>query len=351
MTFLFPGQYNLAPPAENIPDDILTGGVHFMKTRSIVSLLLCLVLLAGAAAAVEVETVSVSALTGTNGAPVARNLSLKTYRGVSVGGSFQAVDPEGDPMSFRVSMEPEKGSVTVEGDRFVYTPDARKRGKDRFTYQAVDREGNLSGEAEVTIRIEKQEGRVSYPELKGSGLQYAATRLAEAGVFTGQQVGSCYCFDGDAVLTRGDFLTMCAALTGMEPLEDVTRTGFSDDDSITLWQKPYVSAALLYGVVKGSTEAGGRVVFRAGDTITRAEAAVMLNSFLDISDAAGAAGGENVPDWAAQAVANLYSCEICSGTEFQSDRPLTRGDAAEMFSGALDLLAARGKGSRFSWSA
>lgn len=323
-----------------------------MKIRSIAALLLCFALLTGAAAAVEVETVVVSAMQKDNGAPVARNLSLTTYRGVSVGSRFQAVDPEGDPLSFRVTMEPGKGTVTAEGDRFVYTPKDGARGRDRFTYQAVDREGNVSADASVDIRIEKQSGTVSYPELKGSSLQYAATRLAEKGIFTGEKVGSCFCFDAASSLTRGDFLTMCAALTGMEPLEDVTRTGFYDDGDIALWQKPYVSAALLYGVVKGSAEAGGRTVFRGNAAITRAEAAVMLNSFLELTDASAAAfGAADVPDWAAQAVANLYSCDICSGTDFRSDRPLTRGDAAEMLSSALDLLAARGKHSRFSWDA
>ena len=238
----------------------------------------------------------------------------------------------------------------MQGGRFVYTPDSGKRGRDRFRYQAVDAEGNVSADAEVNIRIEKQSTAVSYPELKGNGLQYAAVRLAEKGVFTGEKISDCWCFSAGTPLKRGDFLTMCAALTGMEPLEDVTRTGFFDDESISLWQKPYVSAALLYGVVQGSTGDGGRAVFRGDQPITRAEAAVMLNSFLEISDTAGFFYTEDVPGWAAQAVANLRACDICSGDEFQANRALTRGDAAEMLSAAMDVLEARGKNSRFSWS-
>ncbi len=322
-----------------------------MKFRSISIGFLCLCLLTCAAAAsVEVETVTVSAMTGDNRAPVARNLSLNTYRGVSVGGSFQAVDPEGDILSFRIGTEPGKGSVTVSGDSFVYTPAEGKRGRDRFTYQAVDTAGNTSQEAEVSIRISRQETQVFYPELQGSGIQYAALRLAEEGIFTGERIGQCYDFSENSTLSRSDFLTMCAALTGMEPLEDVSRTGFYDDESIPLWQKPYVSAALLCGLVQGSRNDAGQVLFRGEDPITRAEAAVLLNSFLELSDTAGIFYREDVPDWAAQAVANLYSCDICSGNEFRASVCLTRADAAEMLSGALDVLESRGKNAGFSWA-
>ncbi len=321
-----------------------------MKFRSIAILLVCLSLLAGAATAVEVETVTVSTAGSANEPPVAKNLSLSTYRNVSVSGSFQAFDPEGDLLSFRITEAPGKGSVAVRGGSFVYTPAEGKRGKDSFRYQAVDPEGNVSMDADVSIRIEKQSTSVSYPELTGSGLQYAATRLAEEGVFTGERINSCWCFSADTPLKRGDFLAICAALTGMEPLEDVTRTGFYDDESISAWQKPYVSAALLYGVVQGSTGDSGRAVFRGDQPITRAEAAVMLSSFLEISDASGLYYADDVPGWAAQAVANLRACDICSGDDFHPNRALTRGDAAEMLSAAMDVLAARGKDSRFRWS-
>ena len=86
-----------------------------MKFRSIAILLVCLSLLAGAATAVEVETVTVSTVGGANSAPVAENLDVRTYRETSVSGSFQALDPEGDLLSFRITAAPGKGSVTVRG--------------------------------------------------------------------------------------------------------------------------------------------------------------------------------------------------------------------------------------------
>ena len=82
----------------------------------------------GAALAVEVETVTVSTAGSGNSAPVAENLEISTYRETSVSGDFKALDPEGDLLSFRITTPPGKGSVTVQGGSFVYTPAEGKRG-------------------------------------------------------------------------------------------------------------------------------------------------------------------------------------------------------------------------------
>ena len=75
-----------------------------MSFRSIAILLVCLSLLTGAALAVEVETVTVSTAGSGNSAPVAENLEISTYRETSVSGDFKALDPEGDLLSFRITI-------------------------------------------------------------------------------------------------------------------------------------------------------------------------------------------------------------------------------------------------------
>lgn len=324
-----------------------------MTRKSIAALLLFALFLTSAAFAVEVETVNVTPVTlsvSDNHAPVAENLQLETYRGVSVGGDFRAVDPDGDVLSYRIVSEPFKGSVTTDGSTFIYTPADGKRGRDTFTYVAADEQGCISSEATITVEIRKQNSKVCYADLRGSALDYAAVRLAEEGIFTGERIGESWCFSPDGKITRGEFLAICAAMTELPPLEDVTRTGFSDDSGILAWQKPYVSAALLYGVIRGSTDSDGEVVFRSSDTITRAEAAVMLNNFLEISDAVTTCRDDALPDWAAQAVMNLDACNICSASNFESSGSLNRGEAALLISAALDVLKAR-NGTSFRWSA
>ena len=321
-----------------------------MRFRSIVACLLCLLLTAGTVGAVEVETISVTTEAEmTNLAPIAENLELRTYRETSVGGTLQAVDPEGDLLSFRLSSEPKKGTLILDGAHFVYTPDPKKKGMDSFTYTAADTHGNISAEALVTVRIEKRSGKICYADLEGDPLAYAALRLAEENVFVGERVGSCWCFSPEQPVTRGEFLTMCAYLTGMEPLEGITRTGFYDDESISLWLKPYVSAALMCGVVQGSAGESGRIIFDPNRTITAAEAAVMLNNFLLITDSTGVSASENVPVWAAKAVGNLTACEICA-SGFRSEIPMTRRDAASMLSAAMDACAGRDKNIRRIWA-
>ena len=95
---------------------------------------------------------------GDQSLPIAENFSLTTYRDVAVSGTFSAVDPEGDPLTFRVTKNPARGAITFaeEGSaRFTYTPYENKTGKDSFTYVAEDGEGNVSQPAVVSIKIQK----------------------------------------------------------------------------------------------------------------------------------------------------------------------------------------------------
>ena len=213
-------------------------------------------------------------------APVAQNLELTTYRNVSVGGRLTAVDPDGDTLSYAVTTEPTKGEVELTDDgRFVYTPDTNRKGRDYFGYKATDSEGNSSQEATVIIRIEKQKTRTTYSDLAGDPSQYAATMLAEEGIFVGQQLGGSYVFEPGREVTRGEFLAMCMELGGEELLSAVAATGFADDADIPVWQKRYVATALMDGVISG-TVSDGASVFDPESSITVQEAAVMLNNVL-----------------------------------------------------------------------
>ena len=89
-----------------------------------------------------------------NGAPVARDLELTTYKNVAVTERFNGVDPEGDLLTYHVVKKPARGAVTVQEDgTFVYTPYENKTGKDTFTYVAVDAVGNSSNPATVKVKI------------------------------------------------------------------------------------------------------------------------------------------------------------------------------------------------------
>jgi hypothetical protein len=304
------------------------------NTMKLVSLLLLLTALAG------LLTFASAAATG---APVAENLELSTYRGVSVGGRLSATDPEGGALRYEVTTKPVKGAIALDDDgRFVYTPADGKRGKDYFGYQAIDPDGNRSQEATVIIRIEKQKSKVSYSDLRGNGSAGAAVRLAEEGVFCGEYLAGQYVFDPEHPVTREEFLAMCMKVSGAGVLTGVRSTGFADDADIAVWAKPYVSTALKNGVISGYNADGG-AVFAPDRPVSMAEAAVMLDRAVGLTDAVSAwfAWDSAVPAWAAQSAANVASCGLLpDGCSF-SDATLTRAQAAEMLCGVMDVLAKR----------
>ena len=277
-----------------------------------------------------------------NGAPVAENLNLTTYRNVCVGGQLSAVDPEGDAVSFEITTQPGKGTVELAEDgRFVYTPDANRKGRDYFGYRAVDETGARSQEATVIISIEKQKTKTTYSDMTGHPSAYSATALAENGIFTGENIGGEWVFSPEQPVTRGEFLSMCMTLSGEKLLSAVAATGFADDEEIEAWLKPYVATALMDGIVSGYSVSGG-AVFSPEEPITAQEAAVMLDNVLDTTDVASTALTDSVPEWAAQAAGNLAACGVITEGEAFSET-LTRSAAADMLVRALEVLRAREK--------
>ncbi len=171
-------------------------------------------------------------------APVAENMELRTFRGTSIGGTLRANAPDGSPLTFRITTEPIKGTVTLTDDgTFVYTPADGKRGRDYFGFRAADSSGRESQEATVIIAIKKQKPDVTYSDMAGRAEEYAAVLLAEQGVCIGRQVGGQYLFDPDSAMPRDEFLAMCMDLTGTETLQGVLSTGFGDDAQIPACQK------------------------------------------------------------------------------------------------------------------
>jgi hypothetical protein len=285
---------------------------------------------------------------GKNANPIAENLEFTTFRGVSLTGSFKGLDPDGDALTFEITGMPKKGAVVPgEGGEFVYTPKDGSKGKDTFSYVAVDVNGGVSQSATVTVSIKKQATKTSYADMEDNTAHYAALVLAEEGVFIGEKLGGEYFFRPSEPVSRGEFLAMCLSVTGAETLDGITKTGFSDDNSIPLWVKPYVSAALMQGIVGGYRDSLGRLVFAPQAPVTFSEAAVILNKALGITDVTGVAAldTETVPAWAQSAAVNLVSCKILpSGLAGIASNSVTRADAAKMLVASAELLAARERG-------
>jgi hypothetical protein len=276
---------------------------------------------------------------GTGVNPIAENLVVTTYRNVSVGGQLKANDPDGDVLSFEITTPPTKGEIELKDNGcFVYTPADGKRGHDYFGYKAIDSKGNMSSEATVIIKIEKQKTNIAYSDMGGSGAYCAAVALAENNIFIGENVGGQYVFNPSAPVTRGEFLTMCMKLNNSEILTGVITTGFADDSNIPSYMKPYVSTALLSGVINGYSDGTSIAVFNGNNCISYPEAAVMLNKALNLTDVSTNGYTDTAPVWAAQACANLDACKIC---DYSQEMQLTRADCAQLLYSAMLVTKAR----------
>lgn len=275
-----------------------------------------------------------------DGKPIAENLEIETYRGVSVDGQLRATDPQGDALTFQITTPPVKGEIKLHDDgSFVYCPDSSRRGKDYFGYTATDTQGNVSQEATVIITLRKPKTAVTYADLDGSPYHYDALRLCEEGVFTGAMVGGDYVFSPDIMISRGEFLAMCMTISDKEILSAVTSTGYSDDQDIPQWQKPYIATARMHGSI-GTVSETGSTDFEATAPITCAEAAVMLDGIFGLSGVSAASLHSSTPDWAAQAVTNLTACRVlpvnCDPAQY-----LNRGMTADMLCAVMDIMHAR----------
>ena len=287
------------------------------------------------------------------GAPTAQDVEVRTYRGIPVQGQFLASDSEGEDMTFTLVEEPRKGTVTIQGADFTYTPDEGVTGGDSFTYAATDSAGHISQPATVTVTIEKTKSGVTYADTEGSSAAAAAQHLAEAGIFTGTKIGDQYYFQPDAEVSRSEFLAMVMETAGRE-VTPVTMTGFCDDASIPTWAKAYAAAGVTDGIVQGKTTADG-AAFRGEEPITFNEAATVLDRVLDLGDVeldVWYADREAVPFWAAQAVGNMEAVSVLAAGSFGSqtmEQAVTRADAARMLSAAKTLLDGEEPEGLFRW--
>ena len=200
--------------------------MNIRMKRGMALVLMASLLLAGSAQALfglgksKPETVSPE-----NG-PTARDLEIRTYRGIPYLGQLEAADPDGGELTFAIDVQPKKGTVTVEGASFTYTPRDNALGADSFTYTAANSAGAVSQSATVTVTIEKTRSGVTYADT-GEATATAAQDLAERGVFTGAKIGDKWYFEPDRTVSRGEFLAMVLETAGAEVTDVMTCPPFA----------------------------------------------------------------------------------------------------------------------------
>lgn len=293
------------------------------KIREILLIPLCILLLSGSLNAAAADS-----------APIAENLEITTYRGISVGGRLKAFDPEGEEVHFRITTEPKKGALTLgEDGEFVYTPAGGKRGRDYFGYCASDPNGNVSQEATVVITIRKAGKGAGYADTAGLSCEYAACVLAEKGLFTGRCVCGQYLFEPEEAVTCGEFLTLCMETAGIAPAEPAL-SAETCAASAPAWVQQYIDAAEAEGCPVPTFDEG---TFDADAPVTLGAAAQTLSAALRVTPLASA----SVSSAEERAIKELIACGILP-IGMDAEKSLTRGQAAELLLNALHLLEERG---------
>jgi hypothetical protein len=131
---------------------------------------------------------------------------------------------------------------------------------------------------------------------------------------------------------------------GVGSVPKVSDTGFFDDANIPEDAKGYVSAAYSLGYVKGTTDAQRNLCFAPDDTITRAEAAVILRRMVDAESAEltpAFADASDIPAWASEAISTLSSLGVMtsSGGAISPNEKVTRGQTVMMLAALRRVIS------------
>ncbi len=260
-----------------------------------------------------------------NFAPVAASyedtVAAWTQKDISCYGSLDAYDPEGDPLLFEIVDYPQKGLLiltdSVHGD-FQYTPYVGCSGSDSFTYRVRDSYGNYSETVAANVTISRKNHTVVFSDMTNHWAHAAAIEMTDNGIMDYASDGEKAVFLPEKTVNREEFLVMVMRALGADLDTEKTNvhTVFADDDKISDKNKVYVSAAYNAGIINGR-DVNGVLMFCPEDSITRAEAAVMINNILGAEVPLSVslfADNDAIPAWAQSAMYALSDLGILRGT-------------------------------------
>ncbi|WRS28467.1 Ig-like domain-containing protein [Oscillospiraceae bacterium MB08-C2-2] len=276
-------------------------------------------------------SLSIKGLASGNLPPVVEGMSISTVENIAVQSYLNVYDSEGDAVSIQVTQRPTRGEVTFDGKAFRYRPYQNMIGPDSFTVCAVDSAYNFSKEATINVEIEKSPLGFVFTDMKNSPSAYAAIKLHQSGVATGQRVGNQWFFYPEHQMTKGEFLVMLLAAIGQDKsLPPTVNTGLPSDSIIPSWLKPYVKQGLALGILAKNED------FLPDQIPTRAEAVILTDRAAGITDVKQynlqISDLSDIPSWAMQSYMDLAAykmLDLYDGSAHPS-QPLTNSYCADL---------------------
>ncbi len=164
-----------------------------------------------------------------------------------------------------------------------------------------------------------------------------AGKLYSENIWVGERIGEKRFMHPEQQVNRIEFIMLILSALGENYPEENHEPVFADEGEYQQWVLDAGKYAYEKGIIKGSLE-GEQLYLHAFDTITRAEAAQIIQNTLSIDvpeyrvdlDFADQA---DIPLWAVDAVRNLRGYGIINGYEDNTFRPLKqipRGDTIEI---------------------
>ena len=271
------------------------------------------------------------------------SLDVSTYENVTHYGKLSAFDPDGDECIYEIVSYPKKGLITLsgEGGEYVYTPSKDFVGKDSFCYVARDKYGNYSASAEVSVEVSRVSLSSVFEDMDNSDAHAAAIKLSEAGIMSGTQIGDGYYFGPDKAVSRSEFVVLAMQALGIRDVNNLRTTGFFDDSDIPASMRGYIAAARELDYVSG-TYIDGKLCFLPNESITRAEAAVIVSRMIEAATPVIApifADAEDVPAWAQSSLSSLAAMGVIetSSQKIGANEVMTRGDTAKMLVAVMSI--------------
>ena len=150
--------------------------------------------------------------------------------------------------------------------------------------------------------------------MRGHWSENAAISLYTAGVADAVRYQNGLVFCPDENVSREEFITMAMKALKITTLTD-SSTSFADNEQISKEYRPYVATAQRMGYVNGK-EIDGKMCFDPKGSITKAEAAVLLQNMLGYPEGevvSAFADDGSIPAWAKGAVYALTSAGVFNG--------------------------------------
>ena len=275
------------------------------------------------------------------------SLHIETYKGLPTAGTVSAYDPEGDELTYEIVRYAGHGRVSLT-DRhtgaYVYTPDAGFVGQDSFDYVVYDRYGNYSTSATVSITVTPRPASVTYADIDGEGDAAAILSISAKGLMNGTKVGGETYFKPTESISRLEFLVTAMQAAGItaDTVASAGDPSFADRDDIPVAMRPFVAYAAQKNYIGGKT-IDGKLCFKPNDTITRAEAAVILSNIIGyaVEDTVTAfADADSMPVWSGEALTSLRALGILVTPDgnAHAGQTMTRATTAAWLCRSMQLM-------------